>query len=176
MLRLALGLIFAVLGIVIRVVERVIDSTKSTKPKLREMGIIIFVLAVSWWVGFRIGENIRRNAFTRMAANATPIIAALGKFEARHGIPAAKLEDLVPEFMTNVPGTGAGGYPLYFYGKGFMSPDNGSNAWVLYVPVGEYKEDSYTLMYVPNQKYGTNRTFIFETSAGKWAVADEEVK
>lgn len=92
-------------------------------------GLICFVVGFG---GLRLGRNIRHQGFANVAQRSQSVVSAIHRFEARFGRPPDNLEQLVPEFLTNVPDTGIAAYPKYEY----LTPADAlyeGNRWILKV-------------------------------------------
>jgi hypothetical protein len=103
--------------------------------------------------GMRIGARIREDAFQRLAVRSAPLVAAVNSYQAKYGVPPAKLDDLVPEFMAEVPWTHFGAYPDYKYLPGPDAQEWGGNPWVLYVDCGKGGFNWDRFLYLPLQNY-----------------------
>jgi hypothetical protein len=115
------------------------------------LGCVIY-LAIGF-AGFNLANNVRRAGFVSLAQRSRPLVAAIQRFEAKHGKPPANLEQLVPEFLPAVPITGIGAYPNYEY---FVINEQAvyeGNPWVLRVntPNGGLNWDAF--LYFPKQNY-----------------------
>jgi len=115
------------------------------------LGCVIYL--VVGFAGVSLANHVRRAGFVSLAQCSRPLVAAIQQFEAKHGKPPANLEQLVPEFLPDVPKTGIGAYPKYEY---FVVKDHATyegNAWVLRVdtPTGGLNWDAF--LYFPKQNY-----------------------
>ncbi len=127
-------------------------------------------------VGFTMGKTgalVRMNGFKKLAHRSQPLILAIQQYENEHGHPPNDLNDLVPEFFTEIPSTGMGAYPEYQY-KLVCDPNKwDGNPWVLYVytPSGGINWDMF--VYFPKQnypEYGYGGRF---EKIGQWAYVHE---
>jgi hypothetical protein len=111
------------------------------------------VLVFSLWGGFLLASLIRRSAFEELAIRSRPLVAAIVAYQTAHGAPPGTLEDLVPTFLPEVPGTEMAAYPQYHYNTGKSAANFEGNPWVLIVscPSGMINFD--TFMYFPLQNY-----------------------
>jgi hypothetical protein len=107
--------------------------------------------------GVVAAEGVRRYAFSRLAERSAPLVAAIHAFEADHRRPPSSLNELVPGYLSAVPGTGMGAYPHYEYAAGEIATGMG-NDWVLIVDASEgpfswdkyvYYPDGRGWVYVP---------------------------
>lgn len=126
-------------------------------PKYREIGLTMvlgsIILVIVTFYAVRFGSEIRMKAFENLARRSRPLVSAIKQFESNYGRPPERLEQLVPEFMEQIPGTGIGAYPNYEYKVITDKRYYEGNSWVLVVstPSGVLNWD--TFMYLPNQNY-----------------------
>lgn len=109
-------------------------------------------------LGCHAGLGIRNGGFRAIAARSGPLIEAVRKYQAANGLPPAKLDDLVPKYLSSVPRTGVGAYPQYIYVTNGISTRYEGNPWILIVPISSDTKAAYDLLiYFPNQQYPTNK-------------------
>jgi hypothetical protein len=80
-----------------------------------------------------------------------PLIDAIQAYDAKNGQPPPSLNELVPEYIGEIPGTGIGMWPEFHYSTGAPNAFDG-NAWVLSVTppcVGGFDQ----FFYFPRQNY-----------------------
>lgn len=123
---------------------------KALKTLLISLSSAVFMLG-----GVLFSSAIRTKQFEDLADRSRPLIAAIALFEKDHGRPPAKLELLVPKYISEVPHTGMGAYPKYEYKVSTAEPGENHLAasWELSVPcsVGFLNWD--TFYYLPTEKY-----------------------
>lgn len=111
----------------------------------------------------------RSLAFDRLASRSESLVSAIHTYEARHAIPLQNLLLLVPEFLTEVPGTGMPSYPDYIYTLREPTPEN-PRSWSLRVecPSGFPNWDEF--IYLPPQE---RCSFGPVTRHGDWVYFHE---
>ncbi len=83
-----------------------------------------------------------------------PLVNAIKQFEVQRGHPPATLEDLVPDFLPEIPKTGMKAYPDYQYYVGKTARQWGGNPWMLIVSTPSAPSFSFDrFVYFPRQDY-----------------------
>lgn len=102
---------------------------------------------------FWSGGKVRMAAFHKLAERSKTLVQTIKEYELRYGNPPVSLENLVPEFLPNIPQTGMGAYPEYEYKVGDEAQKFAKDAWCLLVetPSGGLNWDVF--IYFPNQQY-----------------------
>ncbi|HUV40406.1 MAG TPA: hypothetical protein VMW23_01290 [Sedimentisphaerales bacterium] len=102
---------------------------------------------------FWCSGKVRMAAFHKLAERSKTLVQAIKEYELRYGNLPASLENLVPEFLPNIPQTGMGAYPEYEYKVGEEAQEFAKDAWCLVVntPLGGLNWDIF--IYFPNQDY-----------------------
>lgn len=117
--------------------------------------LVLSVLFISCCVaGIVLGHKTRMVGMRAFAQRSQPLIAAVRKYERDHSGPPQSLNDLVPDYLPTVPGTGMMAYPEFRYLTGTEAKDRfANNAWVLSVatPLGGINWDM--MLYFPDQNY-----------------------
>lgn len=120
--------------------------------------VIAFCLVYLLTAGafMRASNWIRMYEFRRLAKRSAPLIMAIRSYEQNSGHPPARVEDLVPKYLPQVPKTGMGAYPEYEYITGKESLAYDGNPWVIVVdtPIGLINWDKF--VYFPKQNYPPN--------------------
>jgi len=102
----------------------------------------------------RYAKSIRQAGLEEFTGRSQTLIEAIKSYEAQHGRPPDSLEDLVPQFIAEVPTTGMSAYPEYdlYTGEAYEKEYCG-NRWVLRVatPRGVINWDE--MLYFPKQNY-----------------------
>jgi hypothetical protein len=114
-------------------------SVVFVKGIYRKALIIILVtvlIILPWSFAIRLGDQIRHKAFVHLADNSKPLIAAIESYRQHNKELPKSLNDLVPEFLTSVPGTRMAAYPAYTYlveeqGKAYALVISTPNAGIL---------------------------------------------
>ncbi len=60
-------------------------------------------------------NRIRYDGFAALTERSKPLLAAIKAYEAEHDAASKTLNELVPKYLSKIPGTGAGAYPAYYY-------------------------------------------------------------
>lgn len=141
--------------------------------------LVVFSLCFdAFFVGaIRTSGWIRSAAFRELAERSAPLVEAIHRFEADTGAPPRELADLVPKYLSAVPGTGMTGYPEYTY----ESEDDPEyyrdywleNPWVLRVntSLGMLNWDMF--LYLPRQNYPERGFGGRLERVGDWAYVHE---
>ena len=139
---------------------------------LRLLTLAVVSIAAEF-IGSRLGESIRMNAFHDLARRGGPLVKAIHSYETRNGQPPGDLRALVPEFFPTVPLTRMGAYPAYEYHVGSDAARYDGNQWVLVVnaPKAGLNWDSF--IYFPLQNYPTQGYGGVLERVGKWAYIHE---
>lgn len=125
---------------------------KSSRRYAQKVLLISLCFVIFIFSGLKARSAVRMKQFEDLVDRSKPLIAAIALFEKGHGRPPAKLELLVPKYISGVPNTGLGAYPNYDYNT--PSTSQGPEApWGLSVdcPVGFFKFDAF--YYLPTEKY-----------------------
>ncbi|MBL7214050.1 MAG: hypothetical protein ISS71_00060 [Phycisphaerae bacterium] len=130
---------------------------KSIRTYMVFLVLCSFIYFVAGIVTLRISgyitHSIRNTAFRKLAQRSQSLIKAVRAYEQAYGNPPDSLQKLVPEFISEVPNTGMGGYPEYRYLSGENAMQWTENPWVIFVetPIGILNWDLF--MYFPLQNY-----------------------
>ena len=102
-------------------------------PWKRHISFFANILSLSVLMGLGIGmiisSELRTYRFAQLADRAKPLVAAIEKFDREKGRAPSMLNELVPNYLPSVPGTGIGVYPNYEYER----LKQGKNRWQLTV-------------------------------------------
>jgi hypothetical protein len=126
------------------------------------LSIIVFgAILLGVYPGIVAHLYLRTVAFDLLADRSTSLVEAISKYKQDVGSPPTILADLVPRYLSNVPGTGMSRYPSYDYAKASdMCPVG--NDWGITIFVGAFD----IFYYCPLQNYPSrNSTRII----GDWA-------
>ncbi len=104
--------------------------------KTRRVGVaslaVIIPLMVITAIGMRLGNDVRTGSFERLVERTQPLIDAIERYEADHQRAPDALSQLVPDYLSEVPGTGMPMYPEFAYtGPVTEPPDAATDAWEL---------------------------------------------
>lgn len=121
----------------------------------------------------RLTGVARTVVFAACAERAQPLVDAITRFAQERRKPPAKLEDLVPAFLSEVPGTGVSAYPRFEFDQvGGEGQPHGSD-WELRVscPKGVLNWDVF--FYWPSQDYPQQIYGGSVQRIGTWAYVHE---
>lgn len=140
--------------------------------------------AVSWWfaalcfftlliISLFISEKIRTHAFERLAERSESLINSIRAFEIDNDRPPFSLDELIPEYLIEVPSTGIMAYPEYQYHRSEKTSALDGNPWILRIstPSGGINFDSF--VYYPNQNYPETGYGGWLERIGDWAYVHE---
>ena len=113
-----LGLLgFAIVGIIS--LPFIIYRLKKPKELSRRQVVMLFLIAliaiVMPYITAKGIYYIRTLAFYNLAKKSKPITNAIESYHKDHGKPPKSLDDLIPNYIDKVPGTGMIAYPDYHY-------------------------------------------------------------
>jgi len=141
-------------------------------------------MALAWWIAtvvylplaigaVKVGDQIRRWGFRRLAERSAPLVTTIFRYDQKHGHPPASLDALVPEFLPAVPKTGIMAYPTYRYYAGDEARRFDGNPWVLVIntPSGGINFDQF--MYFPLTNYPKRGYGGSLERIGDWAYVHE---
>jgi hypothetical protein len=148
-----------ILGGVLALIAIPISAIGLISAKSRRMCklliVICVVLVIGTFVGAKLGNMVRMNAFYRLAIRSKPLVATIQQYSNDEGHPPASLQNLVPKYLSEIPTTRMGAYPKFEY-KCSKTPEQFSgNPWILSVPcpIGMLNWDEF--FYFPQQNYPT---------------------
>ena len=121
----------------------------------------------------RIGQHIRMDAFAKLSVRGAELVSSIEQYEQANGAPPSALEDLVPAFLAEVPGTGMGAYPDFRYMSGEEAASYAGNPWVLtvFTPSGGINFDQF--IYFPLQNYPDKGFGGWLQRVNDWAYVHE---
>ena len=128
--------------------------------------VTVFVLTTIAWA---IGHIMRDRGYKAIIAHGRPLVAAIRQYEDKTGKPPDRLEQLVPDYLPVLPGTGAGAYPNYEYLTNASPLKYGGNHWVLSVDVSTDDLARDELIYYPNRNYPSEEEVPLVRHFGDWA-------
>lgn len=101
--------------------------------------------------GIYLRSEVRNAQLHQVIERGQPLIDAIQAYDAKNGQPPPSLNDLVPEYIDQIPGTGIGAWPEFHYSVGKPNAFDG-NDWVLRVqPPCVAGFDQF--FYFPRQNY-----------------------
>lgn len=134
---------------------------------------IYIVIAVAF---ITCGAQFRRNMFHTLASDGERIVKAIRLFEKAHGKPPETLEDLVPEYFTEIPMTGIGCCPRYGYiVSSAQSHTENKEAlagvrWAIYLSIPSFQTDWRCLLFVSDTRYDNIHDVTVFTRIKDWAI------
>jgi MFS family permease len=134
--------------------------------------IVGIVMIPSVLLAMTSHSALRVPAFHLLAARSVPLVQAIETYEHEKGAPPGALDDLVPEYLAEVPRTGMSAYPTYEYapGPGYYCSDNTS--WNISILVGDVLNwDMF--FYCPGQDYPAKAGGDPVEVIGAWAYLHE---
>lgn len=121
--------------------------------RIRKVSLLIFlscfIYIATALICCVISDGIRISAFSRLAKRGEPLVHAIKKYELKYGQLPNGLENLVPEFLADIPDTEMGTSSTYEYKHGEEAQSFSNNPWCLVV----YTANRDVIVYFPNQQY-----------------------
>ncbi|HVX11240.1 MAG TPA: hypothetical protein VHC22_08680 [Pirellulales bacterium] len=143
-------LLIAFLAIPFQILGLILEQTRR-QSFFWLMLCLLFV--ISCITGIILGQKVRTAGMRAFAQRSRPLIAAIEQYRRDHSAPPRSLDDLVPDYLPQVPSTGMMAYPEYHYYAGEAKIAYAGNPWALSVatPSGGINFDQ--ILYFPNQNY-----------------------
>ena len=131
---------------VLAVAMLVLAALVSRRSRLRRfrgtMAWFGLTLLLATMAGQMLADNIRDDALNRLSRTATPLVQAIGAYEAHYGRAPETLEALIPDFLAALPATGIPAAPAWQY-QAFAPDHSGGDRWWLSAQVGLIGEVAY---------------------------------
>lgn len=142
------------------------------KPVLPWLFVSICFLPLAFG-GINLGAKARHSAFHNLAERSTPLVAAITRYVGDHGSPPQALNELVPDYLNEIPKTGIMAYPEYTYEVGEGAERYEGNPWILsvFTPSGGINFDQF--LYFPLQNYPDQGYGGLLERVGDWAYLHE---
>ena len=115
------------------------------------LGCVIYLIVSLPSIG--LAEDIRHSGFVQLVQRSRPLVDAIKQFETKYGKPPENLQQLVPEFLPEVPQTGIGALPNYEYENSIDQRFFKGNQWLLRVEAPYGARPVSFLVYFPNHNY-----------------------
>lgn len=115
-------------------------------------------------------QVVRHHGFAALSERSKSLIAAISAYEKQYSKAPENLDQLVPEFLSNVPDTGMGSYPNYEY-RAFSGLACG--AWSLRVPCYLHPVNGDEFSYSPHSKNLGNIPGGYNEQIGDWVYFHE---
>lgn len=165
-----LGLLAAIIAVVVLPLLLIIRRLR--KPALAWLLASVCFLPLAFG-GFILGKKIRSSAFHDLAERSTPLVSAISQYTDDHGAPPQALNELIPDYLNEIPKTGIMAYSDYRYEVGEDAEHYEGNPWVLrvFTPSGGINFDAF--MYFPLQNYPDHGYGGSFERVGDWAYLHE---
>ena len=162
----AIGSILSALGGFLMLIS------KKTRRQAVCLIIAIFIYLVTFSAGLIIGKMVYVHGFAKLAERSKPLIESIKLYEKDHGQAPSALEELIPDYIDEVPPTGMGIAPKYEYNRseGIGEDTYWGNPWQLVVNVDSKVIGCHKFVYAPNQNYPDNRNLRKITD---WVYLDD---
>jgi len=123
--------------------------------------------------GLVVGKKVRSAAFDNLAERSAPLISAISRYIDDRGAPPQTLDELVPDYLSEIPKTGIMAYSEYRYEVGEDTERYEGNPWILrvFTPSGGINFDEF--MYFPLQNYPDRGYGGSFERVGDWAYLHE---
>jgi hypothetical protein len=133
--------------------------------------IVVGGMAVGFVPGIVTFHLLKHAGYTLLGWRSAPLIEAIKAYERSNGAPPGTLDDLTPQYLKSVPGTGMAAYPEYEY-----APEQGpcldGNRWHVKVDAGEVLQWDF-FFYCPEQIYSVQGWGGYNEVIGDWAYLHE---
>ncbi|QDT42188.1 hypothetical protein Pan241w_22690 [Gimesia alba] len=145
--------------------------------KTRRDALLVLVLSLVYlplaFSGIAMGMHVRMARMTDFAERSQPLIDAINQYSDDHGGPPETLEQLVPDYLPAVPGTGMMAYSEYKYYAGAEARERyQENPWVLVVDTS-WGMNFDQMLYFPKQNYPKQGYGGNLERLGEWAYNHE---
>ncbi|MCG6154814.1 hypothetical protein [Rubinisphaera margarita] len=146
--------------------------------EVRLRSLLLLLFAISFFTGgltsARFARSVRQAGLEKFTRRSEPLIEAIKSYEAEHRAPPVSLDELVPEFIAEVPTTGMSAYPRYDYYAGRATEkEYCGNPWVLRVGTPRGFGDWDEMLYFPTQNYDEYKYHQFLEPVNDWAYVNE---
>ncbi len=103
--------------------------------RTRVIGIFVLCASFSYLGAFKIYNPISWNeeACNKLEYQLTPLIRAIEQYKIEKGEYPKELENLLPQYISELPSTDMGNYSKYEYDLGERGSFRGDNPWRLFV-------------------------------------------
>jgi hypothetical protein len=151
----------------------------------REVALATFCGALTFVAvavaALHLHNDARMIAFGRVAQDAEPLVDALNDFAAREGRPPGALEELIPEYLDQVPSAshGLGNFHYQQYALGLTATDVDTAEhvapapWSLLVHCGRGMLNWDVFVYWPGEQYPNEMYGGYVERVGRWAYVHE---
>lgn len=139
----------------------------------RKLLICSILIGAASVLSIFVEEDVRNFGFYLLAMRSKPLISAISQFERDRHRPPAALDELVPQYLKKVPGTGMAVYPNYEYEVSPSCPDDCKTAWELRVPCSSGILNWDVFIYWPGKNYPRYGWGGCVERIGDWAYVNE---
>lgn len=131
------------------------------------------VFTVLTIIAFKSAFSLRHQAFVEASHIGDNIVQALRQYRDDHGRYPDHLDQLVPEFIEEIPYTGMIGYPRFGYQKDYqwLRPQPGEYELSIACPLGLFNWDIF--IYCPSEVYPDHIWGNPLERIGRWAYMHE---
>lgn len=105
----------AAIAILVGAVSLLAIPFRRVRARAAKVAACSLAFVLSTFVYPRAAGEARSYAFARLSDRSEALVRAIEEYESSHGRPPATLGDLVPSFLSEMPGTGMPAYPAYEY-------------------------------------------------------------
>ncbi|HEY9759038.1 MAG TPA: hypothetical protein V6C97_27980 [Oculatellaceae cyanobacterium] len=142
----------------------------SARPVAMRLLFVSVFLLVSSLFGLFVAIKVRDDLIAQVPRRASALITAIQKYQLANGAPPERLDQLSPEFLTEIPKTGIGCYPEYEYE---VRQNDNRNPWELKIscPLGLLNWDF--MFFWPIRKYPEKIYGGWIEPIGDWAYFHE---
>lgn len=166
-----LALLAAVLAIPASLVTLCFRKTRRDALWVLILSLIYLPLT---FAAIPLGWQVRMQRMTAFAERSKPVVQAIERYTEDQGSPPETLEQLVPDYLPDVPGTGMMAYSKYEYHTGAEYRERfQGNAWTLVVPTGSGGPNWDQMLYFPLQNYPKHGYGGRLERVGDWAYVHE---
>ena len=126
---------------------------------------LLFVVALRGY------KKVRSVAMMNAALTGSRISEALDRYRADHGAYPDEFDDLVPQYVDQIPFTGMVGYPQFYYKSGANIPGSGGYEIGINCPIAVLNWDKF--FYWPSKAYPKSIYGGSVEPIGDWAYVHE---
>ena len=168
-----LTLLAAIISVLVVLVAMLLLCFERTQRTAVCLLIVSLIYLVTFSICPRIGQKVYMHGFVKLAERSKPLIESIKLYEKDHGQAPASMEDLVPDYLDEVPSTGIGdaesGY-MYNRSGGEDVVINWGNPWQLVVDTPCFGLGWDMFIYVPKQNYPDSVSY---ERIGDWVYLHE---
>ncbi|WP_339736303.1 hypothetical protein [uncultured Gimesia sp.] len=146
--------------------------------RTRRDALLLLILSLAYLplaaTGIAWGQKVRMTQMAEFAERSRPLIDAVERYAEDQGGPPETLEQLVPDYLPAVPGTGMMAYPEYVYYFGDQARERFvDNPWGLLVNTPSGGPNWDQMLYFPKQNYPEQGYGGSLERVGEWAYVHE---